>query len=73
MKIKFNAFNAILLFGTSYYITYEMVSAGVPDAIVIPFNIIYAITFPWKIVTVVTPEEGEPKDVNDETDKSDNQ
>lgn len=71
MRVRFNVFNAILLFVTSYYITYQMISVGVPNAIVIPFNIAYALLFPWRIVDIEElPPEGEETDVK--TDEPNN-
>lgn len=71
MKIKFSLFNLILLFGSSYYIAFNMSQAGVPDAIIITFSMVYGYCFPWKVLSLIEQsEEGESKP--DETDKSDN-
>lgn len=72
-KVKFNFLNLILMLGSGYYLSYEMIKVGVPDAIVIPFNIFYCLLFPLRFVTIVEdPAEGEANNDTNKTDQSDN-
>lgn len=69
MKIKFHALNFAFLLLSCFLISMEMVKAGVPDGVVSVFSFLYGLLFPWKIVSIESPDSEQPTEESKDDEK----